>query len=185
MKSLSFQEVRGIFEDFPEGEQAPFLEQATRKAERRLKGMKATMRGIMRQVSAEPPETHPLYKSAIETFLVPELSQRIKALDVLERLKATLKGDDKQARFSELIDRAKQVDIVDVAESLDLDVRRRGRNYVALCPFHAEKTPSFVIYPGQNRFFCYGCQASGDTLDLYQRIRGVDFKQAVKELVKW
>ena len=185
MKSPSFQDVREIFEGFPEGERAPFLDLATRKAGKRVREFESSMRGIMARVGAEPPETHMVYKAAIESFMIPELSERIKHQDTLKRLKATLKGDDKQARFSELIDRAKQADILDVAESLGLDVRRRGRNFVCLCPFHAEKTPSFTLYPDQGRFHCYGCGASGSVIDLHMKLTGKPFKETVRELAKW
>lgn len=185
MKTLSFLHVREIFEDFPEGERAPFLELATKKSSRRVKEMEATMRGIMRQVVSEPRETHPFYKAAVEVFMLPELSNRINHQDTLRRLKSSLESDDRQAAFSALIEMARRSNILDVAESLGLDLKKRGRNYVCRCLFHKEKTPSFTLYPDQGHYHCYGCGEHGDVLDLYQRIRGVDFKTAVKELAKW
>jgi DNA primase len=50
-----------------------------------------------------------------------------------------------------------------------VDLRRQGGNYVALCPFHEERTPSFTVYADTNRFYCYGCKATGDVINLHHR----------------
>ena len=60
------------------------------------------------------------------------------------------------------------VPIMDVAPRY-VDLRRQGANYVGLCPFHNERTPSFNVCAGQNRFYCYGCRARGDVIDLHRR----------------
>lgn len=49
-----------------------------------------------------------------------------------------------------------------------------GREWVACCPFHADRSPSFTIFHGGERFHCFGCGASGDVLDFVQRAYGVD-----------
>lgn len=51
-------------------------------------------------------------------------------------------------------------DIEDVVGSY-VNVKRRGRNLVGLCPFHSEKTPSFTVYPDSQSFYCFGCGAGG------------------------
>lgn len=55
----------------------------------------------------------------------------------------------------------------------------------ALCPFHSERTPSFVIYRKNNTYHCFSCKVSGDSIDFMMRINKMDFKQAVKELSGW
>lgn len=182
MKAVSFQDVREILKGFPKKDRTTFLEMAIRKAERRVKRMESSMCDIVQRIKREPTETHPLYMAAVETFMVPELSERIGHHDFLLRLKATFKGNGHQTRFSDQIDRARKTNIVEVAETLGLEVRRRGRNFVALCPFHVEKTPSFTLYPDRNRFYCYGCQASGSVIDLYMALTEKGFKETVKEL---
>lgn len=72
-------------------------------------------------------------------------------------------------------------DIVEViSESVSLI--RRGKNYVGLCPFHQEKTPSFTVYFEQQRYYCFGCEKSGDVFDFIMEKERVDFKEALKIL---
>lgn len=61
-------------------------------------------------------------------------------------------------------------------------LKRRGREYAGLCPFHAEKTPSFTVVPGHGFFKCFGCGSAGDVIGFYRRAAGVDFKTAVEDL---
>jgi DNA primase len=70
--------------------------------------------------------------------------------------------------------------IEQIAESIGLDVKRRGRNYVGLCPFHNEKTPSFSISPSKQIYKCFGCGAHGDVIDLVQEHQGLEFVDAVR-----
>lgn len=60
--------------------------------------------------------------------------------------------------------------------------RKSGRQYWALCPFHAEKTPSFAVDPEKDVFYCHGCHVGGDAITFIQNIEGVDFKTAAKKL---
>jgi len=73
---------------------------------------------------------------------------------------------------------------VDLAELVGRSValRRNGREYSGLCPFHAEKTPSFCVIPAKGFFHCFGCGAHGDAIDFVMRITGVDFRDAVRQL---
>lgn len=60
-----------------------------------------------------------------------------------------------------------------------MEIRQVGNKFTGLCPFHAEKTPSFHIYAEQGQYHCYGCQAHGDVIKFIQEIQGVEFKDAV------
>jgi len=57
-----------------------------------------------------------------------------------------------------------------------------GKHFKACCPFHAEKTPSFSINPERGFAYCFGCHEHGDVIKLYEKLEGVDFKDAVKAL---
>ena len=73
--------------------------------------------------------------------------------------------------------------IEDVAASY-VNLRRRGKNLVGLCPFHNEKTPSFCIYPENNSFFCFGCNKGGDVISFVMGVENLDFAEAVKFLAQ-
>ena len=62
---------------------------------------------------------------------------------------------------------------------------RRGRDYIALCPFHSEKTPSFHIYTETQSFYCFGCGAGGDVITFIKRIENLNYIEAVKLLAQW
>ncbi len=61
-------------------------------------------------------------------------------------------------------------------------LKRAGRTYKGLCPFHSEKTPSFVVYPDNQSFYCFGCGAGGDAITFVKKINNLDYVEAVKLL---
>ena len=69
----------------------------------------------------------------------------------------------------------------DIAGKL-VALRPAGREWVACCPFHADRSPSFTIYNDGARFQCFGCGAAGDVLDFVQRAYGVDLIEAARML---
>jgi len=60
-------------------------------------------------------------------------------------------------------------DIGDVISSY-VNLKRKGRNLVGLCPFHGEKTPSFTVYTETESFYCFGCGAGGDVISFIMKI---------------
>jgi DNA primase len=72
-------------------------------------------------------------------------------------------------------------DIVDVIGSY-LPLKRAGANFVALCPFHKEKTPSFNVNPHRQAFHCFGCHKGGDVFAFVKEYENVDFPEAVRRL---
>lgn len=62
-----------------------------------------------------------------------------------------------------------------------LSLKRTGKNYTALCPFHPEDTPSFFIFPATNTFHCFGCGAHGDPISFIQKYEQLSFIDAVKK----
>ncbi len=61
-------------------------------------------------------------------------------------------------------------------------LKRQGRRWVGLCPFHAEKTPSFSVNAEEGFYYCFGCQASGDAISFVRAVEHVDFVDAVRFL---
>ena len=72
-------------------------------------------------------------------------------------------------------------DIVEVIGSY-LPLKRAGGNFVALCPFHREKTPSFHVSPSRQMFHCFGCHKGGDVFRFVQDYENVNFLEAAKRL---
>ncbi|MGZ8756144.1 MAG: DNA primase, partial [Acidimicrobiia bacterium] len=71
--------------------------------------------------------------------------------------------------------------IVELLEGVTT-VRKRGRTFTAICPFHQEKTPSLSIDVAQGLYHCFGCQAGGDVFKFVQETQGLDFSEAVEQL---
>src|SRR5574343_497011 len=78
------------------------------------------------------------------------------------------------------------IDIVAlIGETVKLE--RKGKTYHGLCPFHAEKTPSFTVWTeGKNgpSWHCFGCHAGGDVIDFVQKLQNLDTKEAVRRLAE-
>ena len=65
-----------------------------------------------------------------------------------------------------------------------MNLKRRGRNLVGLCPFHSEKTPSFTVYPDSQSFYCFGCGAGGDVITFIKKIENLEYVEALRFLAK-
>ncbi len=76
-----------------------------------------------------------------------------------------------------------KTDIYDIVSTY-VTLKKRGRTYVGLCPFHNEKTPSFTVYPDTESFYCFGCGAGGDAVGFMKRIENLDYIDAVKALAQ-
>lgn len=77
----------------------------------------------------------------------------------------------------------KKLDIVEVINKF-VPLKKRGRHYVACCPFHQEKTPSFVVSPELQIYKCFGCGKAGDVFTFVQEYNRIDFKDALEDLAK-
>ncbi len=65
-----------------------------------------------------------------------------------------------------------------------LTLRKTGRNYVGLCPFHGEKTPSFNVSREKGTYYCFGCKRGGDVIDFVMELERVPFAEAVERLAE-
>ena len=73
------------------------------------------------------------------------------------------------------------IDIVDVIGNY-VQLKKQGSNYTALCPFHSEKTPSFVVSPAKQIYHCFGCGASGDAIKFVMEIEKLSYPEAIEKL---
>src|SRR5664279_5320901 len=76
-----------------------------------------------------------------------------------------------------------RVDIVEVIER-SVPLKKAGANYVACCPFHSEKTPSFSVSPTKQFYHCFGCGAHGTAIGFLMEHAGKTFPDAVEELAR-
>ncbi|MCP8967157.1 DNA primase [Ectobacillus ponti] len=82
----------------------------------------------------------------------------------------------------ELVERVRQAnDIVDVVGE-HVQLRKQGRNYFGLCPFHGESTPSFSVSPDKQIFHCFGCGEGGNAISFVMKIDNLSFSEAVQKL---
>ena len=83
---------------------------------------------------------------------------------------------------SESIENLKSIiDIVDVIGNY-VQLKKQGSNFNALCPFHSEKTPSFVVSPTKQIYHCFGCGASGDAIKFIMEIEKLSYPEAIEKL---
>lgn len=73
------------------------------------------------------------------------------------------------------------IDIVDVVSSY-VEIKKMGANYKSPCPFHAEKTPSFVVSPNKQIYHCFGCHASGDAIKFVQEHEKISYPEAIEKI---
>jgi DNA primase len=79
-----------------------------------------------------------------------------------------------------ILDELNQISILQVAEDLGLEVQRHRMK----CPFHEDDTPSLVLYPHTNSFYCFGCAKTGNSITLYSEIKNLDIKTTINDMAK-
>ena len=93
------------------------------------------------------------------------------------RTEASITFDDAKSRVLQA------TDIVSlVGQSVRL--KQRGKDFVGLCPFHQEKTPSFSVSPSKQRFYCYGCEKGGNAIDFVMMRDRIEFKDGLRILAE-
>lgn len=81
----------------------------------------------------------------------------------------------------QLIEQA-NADLVGVIERYGVKLQKKGSEYLGLCPFHGEKSPSFTVKPNDGFYHCFGCGASGDAIGFVREFEGLDFTDAVSKI---
>ena len=75
-----------------------------------------------------------------------------------------------------------RLDIVDLVQVHVPSLKKAGRSFKGLCPFHQEKSPSFVVFPDSQNFHCFGCGKGGDLFTFTMLVENIDFREALREL---
>ncbi|MGA7270068.1 MAG: CHC2 zinc finger domain-containing protein, partial [Acidimicrobiia bacterium] len=82
------------------------------------------------------------------------------------------------------IDRVRQAtDLVELVSAVT-KVKRSGRSFMAICPFHEEKSPSMSLDSARGLYHCFGCQKGGDVFTFLSESQGLDFNDALEELAR-
>ncbi|MET0623148.1 MAG: CHC2 zinc finger domain-containing protein, partial [Pyrinomonadaceae bacterium] len=77
-------------------------------------------------------------------------------------------------------DLRRQADIVRVVGDYVTGLKKKGSNWMACCPFHQEKSPSFSVNASKNIFYCFGCGKGGSVFNFVMELEGLSFPEAVK-----
>jgi DNA primase len=85
--------------------------------------------------------------------------------------------------MSEIDDVKQRLNIVDIVGER-VTLKKAGRNFKGLCPFHREKTPSFMVSPDRQAFHCFGCGKGGSVIDFVMEYEHVDFPEALEDLAQ-
>ncbi|HVE13599.1 MAG TPA: CHC2 zinc finger domain-containing protein, partial [Elusimicrobiota bacterium] len=85
---------------------------------------------------------------------------------------------------SQLEDIRQRVDVVELVREFVPALKQAGRNFKACCPFHQEKTPSFMVNPERQIYHCFGCQAGGDVFAFVMQMEGLSFPEAARKLAE-
>jgi len=88
------------------------------------------------------------------------------------------------ARFTEAeLERLKNdVSLVRLVEASGIALKKQGKDYAGICPFHADSTPSLIITPAKNLYHCFGCDAAGSPIDWLMQFYKLSFRAAVERL---
>ena len=86
-----------------------------------------------------------------------------------------------QKTMSVIDDVKERIDIVELVGQT-VPLKRAGRNFKGRCPFHAEKTPSFIVFPDSGHYHCFGCGEHGDVFTFLMKTQNMDFSEALREL---
>lgn len=141
-------------------------------------------------------QTLPIIKNQISLRVlyetkVPRLRQDLHQIERhIRRLQRCLELLEKKKIFTSPADLPGHVDVnqlkdrVDIADVVSqwVELRQSGRTMKGKCPLHDDRSPSFVVYPDTQSWWCFACQEGGDAIEFIQKIRNCGFREAVAEL---
>ena len=182
MKNDEYQPLRltdkELLEVFPEATHQT-IPKKIREWEKRYSEVKEEIKAVFKEA---PQKDLWFYEILLTKFRFPELYECEKHIFRLKRLLAISRSNGAPIfDFQTKLEIAKRRPIYELARD-KLELRQVGKKYVARCPFHDERTPSFYLYPESNTFHCFGCGKHGDVINLTQQLSGLTFKEAVESL---
>ena len=170
-----------------------FPHEARELAPRCLALMKGALRAYYRAyiapaVQRARPEDRPIVELLVTTLwpnceVVSELTKRILHLQriVAELRRKSNAREQKEKLGHDAVEKAKKYPLEELCRHYGVVLRRTGRLLQGCCPFHEDRTPSFVVYP-DNRWYCFACNEGGDTIEFLRQMEGLSFVEAVRRL---
>lgn len=125
-----------------------------------------------------PDDQKPILNAYLKLKVDDYLEQLDRQLSFFSML-ASRKQGKTNGLTDEMIDQARQVPIQDFVPT---PLKRSGNRLIGLCPLHHEKSPSFIVYPDQNSFWCFGCNKGGSVIDLVMLQNKCEFKEAIEQI---
>lgn len=184
-KQLEFVKANQDFENFmPEAEE--IIEKNISLLEKERRNIVKKTMNFRKAILTLNPEDWFWSEKYVDYFIgikIKEIDRKLRQLK-FQLFKFALKKNPDTTYISreEQLNIAKSKSLADIAEHYLNQIKFSGNRLTAICPFHKEETPSFVIYIEENRFNCFGCGVHGDVIDFWRKIRDVDFNTALKEL---
>jgi len=164
--------LRELAEIFPEAKQA--MKDSREEIIRSLIGIQQKQENSV-ELYTRYSQAWPVARATIE--LLEE--ERIKQETILKRLERNIAflENNKEIKEIDICAVKDRHNLVEVVQQYGIILKKRGKNYVGLCPFHNEKTASFNV--NEKLFHCFGCDKAGDVITFVQEIEKVDFRKAL------
>ncbi len=135
------------------------------------------------------PESKWFGQAIIDEFFKSDLVQLNKEKKNILRAMNIITGKESKNRSrgkinSLMVANAREFPLISLAGAYVENFRKSGsKTYKGNCPFHDDRTPSFVVYTDSNRFICFGCETKGDVISFLMEIKSTNFKTAVRALL--
>lgn len=164
---------------FPEAKK--IIPEKIKEWESVAKSLRPQIKQALQKIEDQSAKENHWFWRAVLKYTFPPVKELATARQNIKRLKWMTASKRKNLKWESALQRAREQDIVSIAERYGLKLRKIGKTYRALCPIHTEETASFYIYP-PSRFVCFGCGIKGDTIAFVQIMDRCEFKEAVYKI---
>lgn len=175
--SLKRYTIKELSEIFPETEEV--LKEQILETKKKLKSALKRARKSYHH-SLKEPEAAPICEAAAEIVFEGEIDPFERRLKRLTYQYNSLLNKEENDYSIDIRSLKERIDLKHIVEGYGINLRKAGKSWLALCPFHNEKSPSFSV--SEKFFYCFGCQKHGDVFNFVQEIEKVDFKEALNKL---
>lgn len=171
----------GWLEIFPEAKK--IIPAKIKEWEQKSESARLRVKEALRLVETKSAEENRWFWREVIKYTFPPVKELAEAKRHIKRLKWAMpvKSKSKVDNWNRSIEKAREADIIRLAEGYGFRLKKSGQNFFTICPQHGERTPSFCFYPPA-RYHCFGCQINGDQIAFVQMIDNCSFVDAVRKL---